>query len=110
MAYKSPPRAYEHVSYWLVFCGAGCGAWLSGQANDWSSSKDRVYAAPFADQDKAWQAAMAAGWVNVPLPDHEPHPISWWQCNGNGTGDCSKVRSYKNATVCPACRASGWMP
>jgi len=108
--YTPPPQAYECVSYWLVFCGAGCGAWLSGGTQAWTSSTDRKDAAPFANQDKAWQAAMAAGWANVPLPNHDPHQINRWTCDGSGVGDCSEVRAYKDATVCPACRAGGWMP
>jgi hypothetical protein len=108
--YTPPPAAYEHVSYWLVFCGAGCGAWLSGKPGAWSSTADRRNAAPFPNQDKAWQAATAASWVNVPLPHHTPHPVNWWQCDGSGVGDCAEVRSYKNATVCPACREGGWRP
>lgn len=115
--YVSPPRAYEQVSYWLVFCGAGCGAWLSGEPDAWSSTPERRYAAPFPNQDKAWQAAMAARWADVPLPSHDPHqrgPFGpgqrMWQCRGDGVGDCEEVRSYKDATVCPACRDGGWFP
>jgi len=116
-SYVFPPRAYEHVSYWVVFCGAGCGAWLSGEEGAWSSTKHRKYAAPFADEAKAWQAAVAAGWANVPLPGHDPHKHGpygpgqhWFRCNNSGAGDCDEVRSYKDATVCPACRDGGWFP
>ncbi len=109
-SYVFPPKAYEHVSFWLVFCGNACGAWLSGEPGAWSSTKNRKYAAAFADQDKAWQAATEAGWVNVPLPGHDPHRVQWWTCTGGGAGDCAEVRSYKDATVCPACRDAGWFP
>ena len=109
-AYVRPPKAYEHVSYWLVFCGAGCGAWLSGEPAAWTSTTERKCAARFPGQDRAWQAAMAAGWANVPLPGHDPHRYGAWSCTGSGANDCPDVRSYKDATVCPACRAGGWFP
>ncbi len=111
------PKAYEHVSYWLVFCGAGCGAWLSGEPDAWSSTTVRRYAARFRDESRAWQAAMGAGWANVPLPGHDPHTHGpygpgrhTFRCTGGGAGDCDEVRSYKEATVCPACRDGGWFP
>jgi hypothetical protein len=116
-SYVRPPRAYEHVSYWLVFCGNGCGAWLSGEDGSWSSTTARKYAAKFPTEEKAWQAAMAAGWANVPLPGHDPHKHGpygpgefTFYCSGNGANDCDEVRSYKDATVCPACRRAGWVP
>ena len=115
--YTHPPQAYEHVSYWLVFCGARCGAWLSGKPEAWSSTKDRKCAAPFANQDKAWQAALTAGWANIPLPGHDPHQHGpygpdehWFRCDNSGAGDCDKARAYKAATMCPTCREGGWLP
>ena len=115
--YTYPQEAYEHISYWLVFCGAGCGSWLSGSPNAWSSTRDKRRAARHDTKNQAWQGAMAAGWANTPLPDHAPHEHGpygpdghWFQCVNTGAGDCGAARSYRDATVCPECRRKGWRP
>jgi hypothetical protein len=110
-------RGCEHTSYWRVYCEADCGFYLAGGAGSWCSTPHQRHAARFPDEDKAWQAAMAAGWANVLLPGHDPHrhgPYGpgrhMFYCNQGGAGDCQEVRFYKEATVCRACRDGGWRP
>jgi hypothetical protein len=110
-------KGYERISYWRVYCSADCGHYLAGSGDSWVYTTVAERAAAFPDADKAWQGAMAAGWANAPLPDHDAHehgpygPMQrMFYCDQNGAGDCAEVRAYKDATVCPECRRAGWRP
>lgn len=115
-SYVPPPEAYEQVSFWRVFCGAGCGSYLAGEPGAWTLSQGPGDGARFASEGEAWQAANGAGWAGV-VPEHAPHThgpygphLHRFRCSGNGASDCDLARSYKEATVCPPCRAKGWRP
>jgi hypothetical protein len=110
-------KGYERISYWRVYCSADCGHYLAGSGDSWVYTTVAERASTFPDGDKAWEAAMAAGWANVPLPDHDAHehgpygPMQrMFACMQDGVGDCAEVRAYKSATVCPECRRAGWRP
>lgn len=110
-------KGYEHVSFWRISCEAECGAYLAGEEGSWFATPHKRYAATFPTQSRAWQAAMAAKWADVPLPGHDPHmhgPYGQGEytfyCRQNGAGDCQEVREYKEAIMCPACRDAGRFP
>jgi hypothetical protein len=105
--------AFVHLPNVLVRCINDCGGYLAVRGGQFVRTEGQEAATRFVSDTKGWQASMEAAWGNVPPPDHTPHdqpfgPNGTMRCDGGGVGDCAEARAYRNAIVCPPCRATGW--
>jgi hypothetical protein len=105
--------AFVHLPNVIVRCINDCGGYLAVQDGRYARVDSQEDATRFTSDTKAWQATMAAGWGNVPPPNHVPHDIPFGvsrtlRCDGRGAGDCAEARAYRETIVCLICRVKGW--